>query len=203
MRQSIPIVPACEACNGKKSKLEHYLATVLPIAGQHPVAKGIEIETVQNRLCRNNSLRKELDEGYERFRQFVPSQMYITTFRHDDLISYAALIARGLLYYHFDVVLSQQHTSEGRILPSDRSHTLDVLYQDVSNHVLTVNNTIACGAFAYRGFAVAGDLFTSIWHLRLYGGLTLGSSENGLPSPPVLWDLSAKTHLKETNDASA
>jgi hypothetical protein len=195
MRQGIPIVPACEACNSEKSKFENYLATVLPVAGQHPVAKGVEIETFQRRLGRNDALKKELDGGYERYHEYAPPQMYISTFRHDELVNYVALMARGLLFYHFGTVLSSKHTAEGRVLPSNQSSSWDTLYEGVADHVLTVNNTIACGAFSYRGFAVKDDLFTSIWHIRMYGGLTLGSSKDGVPSPPAPWDLTAKTCL--------
>lgn len=204
MREGIPKVPACAACNGEKSKLEHYLATVLPIAGQHPVAKGIEIETVEKRLERNDALRRELDRGYQRFHEYAPPETYISTFRYDDLARYTALLARGLLFHHFRIVLSDDHISLGRVLPTHQSYSFDALYQDedVANQITIVSNTIACGAFAYRGFAVNGDLYTSIWYIRMYGGLMLGSSGSGVPSSPELWDLTAKTCLKELASTS-
>jgi hypothetical protein len=34
-RPNLPKVPACAACNGAKSQLEHYLTAVLPFGGQH------------------------------------------------------------------------------------------------------------------------------------------------------------------------
>jgi hypothetical protein len=34
-RRNLPKVPACEACNNEKSKLEHYLTAVLPFGGRH------------------------------------------------------------------------------------------------------------------------------------------------------------------------
>lgn len=203
MRQGIPVVPACEKCNCEKSKLEHYLATVLPIAGQHPVAKGIEIETVPSRLERNGALKRELDEGYERLREYAQPQTYISTFRHDDLVSYIGLMARGLLFHHFSVILSPEHLSSGRVLPADQGSSWNTLYQDVADHVLAVGDSIACGAFSYRGFAMKGDLATSIWHIRMYGGLTLGSSKSGTPSPPALCDLIAKTHLADMSTMTA
>jgi len=197
MHEGIPKVPSCATCNNEKSKLEHYLATVLPIAGQHPVAKGIEAETVDRRLEKNGALKRELNKGYQEFREHAPPATYISTFRHDDLVRYTALMAQGLLFHHFNVVLGAEHIASGKVLHRHNGKTLDALYQDVANDVIAVKGNIACGAFTYRGFAVKGDLSTSIWHIRMYDGLSLGSNNNGIPSGPALLDLTAKTCLKE------
>ena len=34
-RDNLPKVPCCDQCNNDKSRLEHYLVTVLPFGAQH------------------------------------------------------------------------------------------------------------------------------------------------------------------------
>lgn len=38
-RADLPKVPACQKCNNEKSKLEHYLAAILPFGATHSDAK--------------------------------------------------------------------------------------------------------------------------------------------------------------------
>jgi 5-methylcytosine-specific restriction endonuclease McrA len=37
-RADLPQAPICGECNNEKSKLEHYLTTVLPFGGRHPAS---------------------------------------------------------------------------------------------------------------------------------------------------------------------
>jgi len=61
-RDNLPKVPACKACNEAKSKLEHYLTSVLPFGGRHKSAK-TNLETrVPQRLKKNRKLSKQLAE---------------------------------------------------------------------------------------------------------------------------------------------
>jgi hypothetical protein len=52
-RVNLPKVPACLACNNEKSKLELYLATVLPFGGLNPDARTILEQDVPRRLLGN------------------------------------------------------------------------------------------------------------------------------------------------------
>lgn len=61
---NLPKVPACCECNGEKARLEHYLASVLPLVGHHKdadIARGM----TESRLAQNEHLRRELAEGRE------------------------------------------------------------------------------------------------------------------------------------------
>jgi hypothetical protein len=64
-RENLPKVPACTVCNNEKSKLEHYLATVLPFGGRHDDAHRNLEELVPSRLGGNARLHRELAEGQE------------------------------------------------------------------------------------------------------------------------------------------
>ncbi|MBL4836842.1 MAG: HNH endonuclease [Kordiimonadaceae bacterium] len=59
-RDNIPKVPACTSCNNKKSKLEHYLATILPFGGKHTEASNYLKELVPARLTKNQKLHRNL-----------------------------------------------------------------------------------------------------------------------------------------------
>jgi hypothetical protein len=63
-RGELPKVPACQPCNQVKSGLEHYLATVLPFAGQHAPANLQDM--VPRRLANNLRLHRTLATGMSR-----------------------------------------------------------------------------------------------------------------------------------------
>src|SRR5881394_1954463 len=59
-RVDLPKVASCERCNNDKSKLEHYLTTVLPFGGRLATASRILNEMVPGRLAKNARLHREL-----------------------------------------------------------------------------------------------------------------------------------------------
>src|SRR5262245_46028730 len=63
--ENLPKVPACKPCNDDKSRLEHYLASVLPFGGRHADAKHVLEMDVHRRLVKNVALHKRLAEGME------------------------------------------------------------------------------------------------------------------------------------------
>ena len=60
-RNDLPAVPACDACNHKKSVLEHYVTVLLPFGGRHTSAQA-NLHQVWKRLIRNQRLRDELGQ---------------------------------------------------------------------------------------------------------------------------------------------
>lgn len=61
-RGNLPQVPACDACNGEKSALEHYLTALLPFGARHTFAQE-SLEQVPKRLRKNQRLHRELGRG--------------------------------------------------------------------------------------------------------------------------------------------
>src|SRR2546429_3666489 len=61
-RANLPKAPICAECNNEKSKLEHYLTTVLPFGGRHPDASENLASMVPKRLGRNVRLHRHLKE---------------------------------------------------------------------------------------------------------------------------------------------
>src|ERR1700693_690251 len=62
-RGNLPKVPACEACNHEKSKLEHYLTAVLPFGGRHTDSAQNLSTLVEPRLAKNAKLHSALSAG--------------------------------------------------------------------------------------------------------------------------------------------
>ena len=54
-RGNLPKIPACKPCNDGKSRLEHYLTSVLPFGGRRKDAR-LNLERVPDRLANNASL---------------------------------------------------------------------------------------------------------------------------------------------------
>jgi hypothetical protein len=180
LRADLPQVPACQSCNNEKSKIEHYLATVLPVGSTHPVAEEIAHGTLSKRLDKNMRLRNELADGVTQLSYFSDEVNFATSFRPDVIEKYAALMARGLLYHHFQVLLDEAHEARGSVFRQDATHAIDKIFNDVYPSVDVVSNNHAGNAFWYRGFSVTSeDPQTSMWHMRLYGGIKFGS-ENGM-----------------------
>jgi hypothetical protein len=197
LRADLPQVPACQFCNNEKSKIEHYLATVLPVGSTHPVAEEIAHGTLSKRLDKNTRLRIELADGVTQLNYLSDEANFATSFRPDIIEKYAALMARGLLFHHFQVSLDEAHQARGSVFRQDAIHAIDKIFNDVHSHVKLVTGNHAGNAFWYRGFSVVSeDPQASMWHMRLYGGIKFGSSENGM-NGPFLCDFWAITCLRE------
>ena len=64
-RANLPQAPICEQCNNEKSKLEHYLTTVLPFGGSHSASRENLASMVPKRLRKNAKLHRELAAGQQ------------------------------------------------------------------------------------------------------------------------------------------
>lgn len=62
-RADLPQAPICQECNNEKSKLEHYLTTVLPFGGQHSASLENLTSMVPKRLRKNARLHSKLAAG--------------------------------------------------------------------------------------------------------------------------------------------
>src|SRR5690242_13724910 len=65
-RHGLPKVPACQTCNNDKSKLEHYLTSILPFGGRHADATATFSDLVPGRLAKNAALQRQLSAAQGR-----------------------------------------------------------------------------------------------------------------------------------------
>lgn len=200
-RAYLPQVPACGNCNARKSLLETYLTTVLPLGGNHPAAEEMVRNHLGRRLTRNVKLQKELNDGFDRHIAVSPEGMHATAFRGDVLSDLAEMIGKGLLFHHTGVVLDSEHMARGT--------SIDASGQEAHDHLMVVasqlgqcifDERLAGDAVIYRGFVSATDPQVSSWQIRLYQGLNLAFTQGRATTGRM--DLCAQTVGRDFAEAS-
>ena len=64
-RQDLPKAPACHTCNNRKSQLEQYLQSVMPLGANHPNAlRNLPMAT--KRLVKNRRLLRDINQDKRR-----------------------------------------------------------------------------------------------------------------------------------------
>jgi hypothetical protein len=177
-RDSLPIVPACQQCNREKARLEDYLMVVLGFGGRHPDAT-VNLDTlVRKRLEKNAKLRAELKAGFER------SGGTAIPLDHVRLNKLFAMIATGLLWYHWQVLLGEGYSAIAAIfLDSGRPFFDQMLSGWRTPNRVTVD--LGQGTFSYQGAQATDSPQTSIWSFSMYCGVTFGGDPK-IPGPASL-----------------
>jgi hypothetical protein len=179
-RANLPKVPACAACNGAKSKLEHYLTAVLPFGGQHADGLVHLTEMVPGRLARNQKLARGLSAGLSSTivpgRETPAMTIPIDPEKVGELF---ALTAKGLLWHHWQVLLSPNAFGV-------RAEMLSAVGEKFYNGALTMNSkarvggALGNGTFRYEGAQSAQNPELSVWRFSVFGGLSV----SGDPEAP-------------------
>jgi hypothetical protein len=180
-RPHIPHVPACEKCNHEKSKLEHYLATVLLFGGRHADAMANLQNDRPRRLAKNQRLRRELARGSERIWTREPSGLVVRalTVPIDDekverLVEY---IVRGLMFHHWKVALGPDCFVDVDSLPLQEAYFAQYRTMRGTNGV---QGDIGNGALVYEGVQGRDNPQISVWELSLFGGIRIADPDGAL-----------------------
>ena len=167
-RAYLPKAPGCMMCGGRKSELEHYLATVLPFGGLHADAVANLETAVPPRLEKNHRLKRELEAGLA-----VRSPLAGMTLPFDvtKLHSYFSFVSKGLLWHHWRRYLPATHDAIAFTPPDD------VLPQ-IADGILGLNGErlsidLGEGTFRYSVIASPTDPFLTAWFFQLMSGLQL------------------------------
>lgn len=177
-RGNLPKVPACQTCNHEKSKLEHYLLTVLPFGGNHPDAIINLSEMGPRRLAKNVRLHQQIRIGQTRsWAQFgnlvLPSMTIpIDSSKIDALFRY---IVRGVLRHHRQVLLGPDAGVWAGILSKEGERVFRQMLS-LNGHRITEN--LGKQTFVYEGVQTSSDPEMSVWLFSVYGGLILGGDPN-------------------------
>lgn len=174
-RGNLPIVPACEPCNRRKSRLESYLLAVLPFGAVHAGA-GENIATlVSPRLENNRRLQRELAAGAAPIARIRPdwSAALTTTLPLDGarLIDLLTLIARGLAWRHWPDELTDDHAAKAWAMTAAGAPLFE--------HVLSLNSDrrvsadLGGGVLRYEGARGKDAPHLSVWRFELLGGMRL------------------------------
>jgi hypothetical protein len=201
----LPKAPACEKCNGEKSRAEHYLTAVLPIAGRHAQARTNLETNLPKRLAKNRPLARHLltasqpawirqDGGiYEPTRtvQFDGSQL-------DRLLKY---VGRGLAWHHWKVYLRPEDAVVVLLFPDASSELFHQLICGMRPEREVVED-FGNGTLRYRGVQAADPPQLTLWTISLYGGIVLSddrkTSTGESISCTTWWVITGPKELAET-----
>ena len=101
-------VPACAVCNNAKSKIEHYLASVLPFGGMHSDAKEHLSKQVPPRLEKNKRLKNDLKARTKYILLPDGSKSLGIPFDGEKFIRLFECISMALSWYHWDTLIRQE-----------------------------------------------------------------------------------------------
>lgn len=192
-RTNLPKVPACDACNNDKSKLEHYLTSVLPFAGRHADAATVLNTMVPPRLAQNRKLHRELADSQgrawiKRGGMLQPAlTLHLDAKKLNGLVRY---LVRGLVVFHWQTEIPASY-SVGVGIWTEEGERLVVSALPSSGKAVA-QGSWGEGAFEYRGVQATDDPHLSIWQLELYGGMTLGGDPAATTdASPRIWAMTS------------
>ena len=181
-RGNLPKVPACEACNHEKSKLEHYLTAVLPFGARHTDSAQNLSTLVEPRLAKNAKLHSALSAGHGRVWSregglLVPvSTLPIDGDKIDRLFRF---IIKGLLWHHWNVILDPgRHGLWAGFLTPVGVQFHRQFFAMNANARASAN--LGEGTFTYEGLQGTDIPEMTVWLFNVYGGMRL----SGDPQAP-------------------
>ncbi len=189
-RAYLPKVPACGSCNGRKSELELYAVSILPFGGRHSSANENLATMVPKRLARNAPLHRALRNGVSRQWVAGDSGLVVPTTRVPidavRLMELFKLIGRGLHYYHWPLLLDANAPVEAMAPRVENEAHLSRLAQ--SRATEQVSQDLGHGDIHYEGFLIhAGGESQSLWHIQLYGGVTMADANSPGSEASSVW----------------
>lgn len=167
LRANLPKVPCCERCNNRKSRIEHYITTVLPFGGRHPRAPET-LEAVQTRLARNRPLAHELATSMRRHVAEDGSVVQSLLIRTEMIEAFADDLVRGLSFHHWGDRLTDRGEYFSALLHPEADKIL--LRQVGALNGQTVEGDLADGHFRYSAKRAPSDPIFALWRIEFLGG---------------------------------
>ena len=152
-RDNLPRVPGCVACNSEKSALETELMGLLPFGGRHAAGYKNLQDMVPDRLKNNQRLHRQLRQGQGR--TWAPDDsglvvpMMTLPVDAERLLKLYGWIARGLLWFHWHVRLTDVHDVTVMALAEAGDAYFDGLFAQLA--AARVSENLKNGTFQYRG----------------------------------------------------
>jgi hypothetical protein len=170
-RGDLPKVPACKKCNGRKGALELYLTTAMLFGGRHADATESLSSMGPKRLRGNLKLTRELTAGIEYGPPLDSSDTASMTvpFDCDKLLELYEMIARGLAWHHWELLLPPETVNVYGWFASPEG---TAIFNQIFAHNARRRVTRQLGgAFLYEGAQAKDFEQFTIWRLSLYGAV--------------------------------
>jgi hypothetical protein len=175
-RANLPKAPACQACNGAKSGLEHYLTAVLPFGGQHADGLVHLSQMVPGRLARNQRLARRMSAELSSI--VVPGRVtpaMTVPIDPEKIGELFALIAKALLWHHWQVLLRPETFGAHEMLSAAGEKLYELAL--AMNCRARVSENLGNGTFSYEGIQSADESETSVWRFSVLGGLAISGPD--------------------------
>ena len=205
-REDLPKAPACHDCNGKKSRLETYLAAVLPFAGRHAQAAENLTTGVPRRLGKNQKVSRELfgsmKPAWLREDGGIYQQTSVVDFDGDKLIDLLRYVGRGLAWHHWKVYLRPQDEVSVMFVKDVGTMLFQSLLAKMRPQCL-VDENLGHGTVLYRGLQAPDPPELTVWTISMYGGVVLSNdlqrTGRDVESCTVWWIFTGPPELSQTS----
>jgi len=178
-RDNLPQVPGCDACNSRKSALETELMTLLPFGGRHVAGHDNLRDMVPEGLKNNQRLHRQLRQGQGRTWVEDDSGLIVPMMtlpvNAERLLKLFEWIARGLLWFHWQVRLTDEHDVTVMALGEAGDEYFDGLF--AQRAAARISEDLKGGTFQYQGAQAGDDPSVTIWRFSMYGGIRLGDPD--------------------------
>lgn len=150
---------------------------VLGFGARHPDAL-VNIDTmVRRRILKNAKLHAQLAEGFAR------SEGTTVPIDHVPLERLFAMIAKGLLWYHWQVLLKPGYSATAAVFSAFGESFFNQMFNGW-NTPKRVKQNLGKGTFCYEGAQATDCSEASLWRFSIYGGVIFGDSK--VPGPASL-----------------
>jgi hypothetical protein len=188
-RANLPKVAACVGCNAEKSRLEHYVLSVLPFGGHHPGATALLASEVPRRLAKNRKLHLKLAQGREGIlvrRGGTVHSTFALPFDSTKLAGLFSMIARGLAHHAWGVLIPRDYFVGAGFLSREGEALFEGLMRKRSR--AEARGNLGAGLVLYQGVQAIDDPCLTLWRFQLYGGIVF-SGDPDLPNeaPSNIW----------------
>ena len=175
----LPKAPACDACNGAKSKLDQYAMTVLAFGGLHPSALPFISTTGIKRVQENKALQRQLQEGMKRVWVTEPSGLLMPTstlpVKGEPLSELFQYIAKGLIWHHWGGYLDGDDSVRVIFLTAEGDR--DFRQKFATWPGKRIGENLRNGTVRYEGLHDPQDPQFSAWRISMLGGVHIASAD--------------------------
>ena len=175
-RANLPKVPACEACNRKKSELEHYVATVFPFGGRHSDSLQNLKAMASRRLKKNRRLHAHIRKGatriwvHERGLMRPTMSIPLDWGKVEEWIVY---IVKGLSWHHWSTLVDSE--SVVTVLALGENNQQSKMFYNLFARMpakARISHNVGSGTIEYEAVQYARNPEISLWLLSIYGGIS-------------------------------
>ena len=167
-------VPACDDCNNEKSKIEHYLTSVLPFGGRHIDARKNLTVNVPSRLNKNKKLHRLLGANRD-YLDGDPTtgengRALVLPFNGKKYAKLFEFLLKALVWHHWGMYITQDTIVYSTSLTKFGENLFEkyIFSLRCENRII---NVLGKDTFRYTGIQLPENKQVTFWLFEIYNGL--------------------------------